>query len=255
MTSLFQSACHAVSRFLASRIAPGSPGWESRAERATRWAKAPMAGPGQLSAVLAGVEVAPRPPLDFGDIVGPGAAAGTIGRFAEPGGFREVRLPRELVGLPDGLESFLADARHVEVLADGNGGCQQTALQLVASLEAVVGQGGRIVATVCRAASSAHALAFVLCPGHRRMARGATLLHHGSVMACIGDSLALREAAERLERNEAAIIARVAARTGQPVEVVSEWFRPGQDMRVDAEAALRVGMADEVFAPPDGAIQ
>lgn len=254
MIALFQSACHAVAVFLSRRIAPGTDGWQARAERAARWARAPMAGRGHLGAVLAGFAVEPRPVTTFESILGDGANAGAIGRFAEPGGFREIRLPPELVAVPEGLDEFLADARHVEVTADGFGGCQQTALLYVEAFEAVVARGGRVVATVREAAGSAHALLFVLAP-HRRMARGATLLHHAGVLAVVGDSAALRDAAGKLEEQEAEVIRRVAKRTGQAAGVVSEWFRPGIDMTVDAEAALRLGMVDEVFAPPAGASQ
>ena len=53
---------------------------------------------------------------------------------------------------------------------------------------------------------------------------------------------------------DAEVIARFMARTGRPEDVVRGWFEPGRDMHVSAEAAVELGMADEILADvPSGA--
>jgi ATP-dependent protease ClpP protease subunit len=95
-------------------------------------------------------------------------------------------------------------------------------------------------------AGSASALVAACSPGRRLIRSDGKVMMHSCWQAVCGTPSRLRQVAAELEAANEKWVAKLAARTGQPMEICGAWLNRA-NIIFDAQAALDHGLVDAVI--------
>jgi ATP-dependent protease ClpP protease subunit len=148
------------------------------------------------------------------------------------------------IGLHDDgseLIRLLSNVNHVRVIIQSSGGSSRVALALYAAL-----RGKAVQVDVLKAYSAAVVIAMA---GERvRIEANARMMLHSPVAFAYGTENDLLTEVGNLRQAKSEIARVLQQRTEQLIETVSQWLET--ETYFDAEQAVAVGLADEVFTLP-----
>lgn len=236
-------------RLLAEALAAHHAG-RGDESRADLWRTAATVPLFRWNIALSGVRLSPTPEFPVAEAQQVAADAGVRFGFRDDarGRVRTVVFTGELLAVPRAVVDALGDAKAGKVelrFLGASGGDTGSAAAILAELEKLPARTV-VESYIEDRAPSAHSLLACLHRGRRFIRRGATIMVHRSVGVVAGTPVRMRQRAAELDQIENQILAAFAARTGQPLEVVQAWHRDGTDTTFDAQAAVDVGLADEL---------
>lgn len=136
----------------------------------------------------------------------------------------------------------LAEARTVEIVINSHGGDSLAATELFHGLK------GRVKNVYVIGACQSAAVTIAMCAERILADPAAKIMVHPPRLCRYGESNALRQSADYLDRLTGEIVEIIRERTKQPGAVVNGWF--GQrDTHFSAQDALAVGLIDEILPP------
>jgi ATP-dependent protease ClpP protease subunit len=159
---------------------------------------------------------------------------------AEPLGRFTYSINGELLCAPDSVLDSIRTARSVRLRIDSPGGDCIIAQRI---LEAVDGKPCEVIVT---SASSAAALLAACSPGRRTIARDGSLMFHSVNGVCFGSAATMRAYANWIEQCTDYWVERMTARTEVPPETSRAWLTGFEDIRINSEQAMALGLVDAI---------
>lgn len=170
------------------------------------------------------------------------ADAGASFGMAEPCGRLDLIFNGELTSPPEGY-SRLGKSKLVRLLF--RNGCGGSATCSVEIARALAAHGAPVTAHVETLCASAHVDIF-LAASRRTCAPKAKIMVHQPRTVIYGGADDLECEVARLRKDNAEAVARYAAATGQPVDVVAGWMPARIGTWFTAEAALAAGLVHRI---------
>jgi ATP-dependent Clp endopeptidase proteolytic subunit ClpP len=105
---------------------------------------------------------------------------------------------------------------------------------------------GKTIKTECYGLAASFGFVLLLAGEERKMSKNSTLMAHRVSVGAYGDVEQIRNLAVVAERLENRIKDIVIEQSGQPKEVVDEWFKTGIDRWFDSSEALELGLVSDI---------
>jgi ATP-dependent protease ClpP protease subunit len=139
----------------------------------------------------------------------------------------------------DDFKEAIGDFHNVELFLTCSGGCSKLAFQ-IADLLLTRNVTANIVGRCCSAA-----VTIFLSAGKRLIQSGAMMMVHSPISASYGGIETHTLSIQGLTKLNARLVAWIASRTAQPLEIVNGWLNP-PDKWFSAPEALSAGLATEI---------
>lgn len=175
----------------------------------------------------------------FNIIAGPGKESCTILLYGEIGDYADVKASDFLTQIMDAERTY----KHIDIRINSVGGQVSTGIAIFNALKA--SKAEITIYIDCLAASTASFIAS--CGRTVKMSRYARLMIHKPTGGVWGNADEIKDYMEQLTQIENTICDIYAQRTGLSLDEIRSTYMDGKDHWLDAEEAVRLGFADEVY--------
>ena len=170
----------------------------------------------------------------------------TILLYGEIGPYADVTAKETVVQLMEAAKQY----SRINLRINSVGGEVATAIAIFNAIREV--KSDVIIYIDCIAASAASFIA--ACGREVKMSRYAQLMIHRPMGMAFGNADNLKDYTSHLEQIENILCDIYSKRTGMSVDEIKATYMDGQDHWIDAEEAVRLGFADEIYDDLDGQI-
>ena len=166
-------------------------------------------------------------------------ASCTILLYGEIGSHSDITAQETVVQLMDAAKQYGT----INIRINSCGGEVATAIAIFNAIRSI--KSDVIIYIDCIAASAASFIA--ACGRVVKMSRYASLMIHRPMGMAFGNADALKDYTSHLEQIENILCDIYSRRTGMSVDEIKATYMDGQDHWIDAEEAVRLGFADEIY--------
>lgn len=163
----------------------------------------------------------------------------TILLYGEIGSYADVTAKETVVQLMEAAKQY----SRINLRINSVGGEVATAIAIFNTIRSI--KSDVIIYIDCIAASAASFIA--ACGREVKMSRYAQLMIHRPMGMAFGNADNLKDYTSHLEQIENILCDIYSKRTGMSVDEIKATYMDGQDHWIDAEEAVRLGFADEIY--------